>query len=703
MFFKKSKIKKILIISLFVFLGTFFLETDNVWGGADDDNWSTSDPVASSISLGVNNGKEDGAGGVAGLFLGAIATLMYGIFYFTSLFLGLAIWLLGVMTSHEVYEKVLFSPTAIYAVNIGWQLVRDFLNLFFILILIFIAISTTLGVGRFSDKRVVFRVILAALLVNFSKPIALFIFDISNLAMNFFINNIASAKINMAEVLAHKSKISNLFTMDMNNQTAYIVGISFAIIFIFILALILFILAASLVFRMIAIWVLIILSPIAFFGLALPGTVISGATQNWLRKVTNWAFFGPLLLFFLWLSLVIIGVINEAVVINGSTLNFEITGGTNEGVEGTAQNIISTILGIIIPYLVSIYFLFYGYDLSRQMSQNAGKSVGNLMAKGEAFTKQWARKAAFATGVAATGGVGYYAGKAAAERAADYASVKKQKWSEGEGAFGFIGKRVSKKARDEAREKRKAKWSGVEDSYYRPKAIEQLRKYETEGVDEEKIMETIQGSDPIKARAMALYAAKYGKLDNITKYETALRSLGNDKALVSKFIGDVKRRNMYVLIQSDVERARQENPNLTQDQIQQIYEERLKGLKFSDFNSQDSNLHRDPNFREFVQRHWKNPSVLRDQAVRNLNGEKLSIWEEEGYFNQTSQRDFFDKNSSNESRQGQTDKQDFYRENPEKDQEKKHNSSNKDQSSENQKQTSDTSDKSSSEENPNKS
>ncbi len=125
---------------------------------------------------------------------------MYGIFYLVSLFLGLGIWLLGVMTSSEVYEKVLFSPVAINAINIGWQLVRDFINLFFVLILIFIAISTTLGVGRFSDKKIVFRVILAALLVNFSKPITVFIFDISNLAMNFFINNLSSAKINMAEL-----------------------------------------------------------------------------------------------------------------------------------------------------------------------------------------------------------------------------------------------------------------------------------------------------------------------------------------------------------------------------------------------------------------------------------------------------------------------------------------------------------------------
>ncbi len=164
--------------------------------------------------------------------------------------------------------------------------------------------------------------------------------------------------------------------------------------------------------------------------------------------------------FFLWLALVVIGAVNEAVVINSSTLNFEVTGSASSGIEGTARGIISKLVEIIIPYLVAIYFLTYGYDLSRQMSQSAGKSISGLLAKGEDFARRWGRRAVLATGVAATGGVGYYAGKAAAERAADYASVKKQKWAEGEGVFGPIGKKLSKKSKEEARAERKAKWSG---------------------------------------------------------------------------------------------------------------------------------------------------------------------------------------------------------------------------------------------------
>lgn len=657
MFFKNQKTKKILILFLLFFLGVFFIGTVGV-----NDTWGAGTPEEAGMDSGISLSaalkglKDFGAktvGTVGGWFLSGVSWLMYGIFYLVSLFLGLAIWLLGVMTSSEVYEKVLFSPVAINAINIGWQLVRDFINLFFVLILIFIAISTTLGVGRFSDKRIVFRVILAALLVNFSKPIAVFIFDISNLAMNFFINNLSSAKINMAEALAHKSKISTLLNMSINDKVAYIVGISFAIIFVFVLALIIFILAASLVYRMVAIWVLIILSPIAFFGLALPGGVIGSATQNWFRKVTNWAFFGPVLLFFLWLALVVIGAVNEAVVINSSTLNFEVTGSASSSIEGTARNIISELIEIIIPYLVTIYFLSYGYDLSRQMAQSAGKSISGLMARGEDFARRWGKRAALATGVAATGGVGYYAGRAAAERAADYASAKKQKWSEGEGVFGPIGKKVSKKAREEARAARKAKWSGAQDDHYRSKAIEQLKKYETEGVDDEKIMEVIQGSNTAKARAMALYAAKYGKLDDVAKYEAALRSLGNDKALIGKFMGDVKKKNIHALIQSEVEKARRENPNLTQDQIRQLYEERLRGLKISDFNNQDNNLHRDPFFKQFVQEHWRDQAVLRDQAVRNLSGEKLSIWEEQGFFNQSSQQNTPDQNQPTGNQQNQ--------------------------------------------------
>jgi len=629
MFLKNKKNKKtVLLVGLAIF-AIVFLKASHVLAQAETLAMEGDLPDLTNAFKGLT-----GVGSVTGrVIVAGVSKLLYGIFYFVSLFLGLAIWLLGVMTSHEVYENILFSPVAINAINIGWQLVRDFFNLFFILILIFVAISTILGVDKFSDKKIVLRVILAALLVNFSKPITVFVFDISNLAMNFFINNLSSAKVNMAEALAHKSKFANLMGMNIQSSIGYIAGILIAIIFVFVLALILFILAAALVYRMVAIWVLIILSPIAFFSLALPGGALSSANRDWWGKVTKWAFFGPVLLFFLWLALIIIGTVNEAIVINGSSLNFEIVG-SGDGSGAIATSVISVVLRIIIPYLVAIYFLSYGYDLSRKMAQGAGKSVGGVMEKGEGFIRKWGKRAAFTTGVAATGGVGYYGGKAAKNLATDYISAKKEKWAEGEGIFGPVGKRFSKETRDKNREERKVKWAGKEEGAYRSKALEQLKKYETEGVDSGSIMEVIQGKDIPKARAMALYAAKNGQLDSIEKYEAALGVVKGDQVLQERFLSDVKKKNIYSVIQSEIAKRKVENPDLTQEEIQNIFNENLRNMKISDLNNQDVNLHQSPEFKAFVERNWKDKRQLRDIAARNLGAEKFRIWTEKGFFDQ---------------------------------------------------------------------
>jgi hypothetical protein len=58
------------------------------------------------------------------------------------------------------------------------------------------------------------------------------------------------------------------------------------------------ILAVTMVIRLVAFWVLVILSPMVMFGLSLPGTSIGSLTKKWFEKMVSWAFFGPLMMFF---------------------------------------------------------------------------------------------------------------------------------------------------------------------------------------------------------------------------------------------------------------------------------------------------------------------------------------------------------------------------------------------------------------------
>jgi len=69
----------------------------------------------------------------------------------------------------------------------AWGIVRDFTNLFFILIVVAIGIATALRIKSYEVKKTLPRLILVAILINFSPVICGVVIDASNIFMNFFL------------------------------------------------------------------------------------------------------------------------------------------------------------------------------------------------------------------------------------------------------------------------------------------------------------------------------------------------------------------------------------------------------------------------------------------------------------------------------------------------------------------------------------
>ncbi|MBP6884833.1 MAG: hypothetical protein KBC17_03345 [Candidatus Pacebacteria bacterium] len=76
----------------------------------------------------------------------------------------------------------------------GWQITRDFANMFFILILIYIAISLVLDIeiGHANPKKMLASVVLVAVLINFSLFFTHVVIDISNSLALVFYNQIGT-------------------------------------------------------------------------------------------------------------------------------------------------------------------------------------------------------------------------------------------------------------------------------------------------------------------------------------------------------------------------------------------------------------------------------------------------------------------------------------------------------------------------------
>ncbi len=77
--------------------------------------------------------------------------------------------------------------TRVPVVDIGWKIFRDLSNIFFIFILLWISISTILGLNSGETKELVTHLVIVALLINFSLFITKTVIDGSNIiAMHFY-------------------------------------------------------------------------------------------------------------------------------------------------------------------------------------------------------------------------------------------------------------------------------------------------------------------------------------------------------------------------------------------------------------------------------------------------------------------------------------------------------------------------------------
>lgn len=199
-----------------------------------------------------------------------------------------------------------------YVVSLGWPLVRDAVNMFVILILLYMAFKTMLGGGAQMVQQQLPRLFLAVAAVNFSRTICLLIIDASQAVMFTFVNALtqiaAGNFVNMLQINAvlnvKEAAMGSAVPLSFNGAavlaTAYLNMIMVAIILaVFVL------LAGVFIYRIVLLWILIVLSPLAFFLKGIEGIAPGGGGkgQEWWGKFTGAVMIGPVLTFFLWLSL----------------------------------------------------------------------------------------------------------------------------------------------------------------------------------------------------------------------------------------------------------------------------------------------------------------------------------------------------------------------------------------------------------------
>ncbi len=163
-----------------------------------------------------------------------------------------------------------------------WEISRNYANLLVLLFLIWIAINIILGKKEFVNYQYLIKVLVVALLINFSLVICGLLIDISNYLTYLFMSNFNSEGFScMYTCVIHK--VGNIFRcasykmwfpQTISNVLAAILGMIFVGQ---LMGLLIFVLI-----RMVSLWFLVITSPIAF---------VLGSTPNTYPLYKKWSEF----------------------------------------------------------------------------------------------------------------------------------------------------------------------------------------------------------------------------------------------------------------------------------------------------------------------------------------------------------------------------------------------------------------------------
>jgi hypothetical protein len=222
-----------------------------------------------------------------------ITPLLQGVLKIVTMILGAADILFAYIVD-PANMKTIMTNQVVYTT---WTTVRDIFNVVFIMVLLFSAFATIFqSAASYNYKKILLNLVIMALLVNFSYPIARFIIDASNVLMFGFLNGLGGS--NSFSTLVSGTGIERIAKSESTDIT-YLLS---AIIFTFILAITLLVIAVLLVIRTIALTIYIIFSPIGFVGQVAPGTGLAAAGSKWWKDFMQQCFAGPIMIFYLYVA-----------------------------------------------------------------------------------------------------------------------------------------------------------------------------------------------------------------------------------------------------------------------------------------------------------------------------------------------------------------------------------------------------------------
>src|SRR3989344_3093628 len=420
---------------------------------------TTPTPVTSESKTGT----ESAIGNVVGWIL----------FYIAQFFSYLVNLLIGTMV-----EVVAYNDFNIDMVKSGWSIVRDVANNFFIIILLVIALGNILRVSQY-NRQLLPKLLVMAVLINFSKMFTLILIDFSQIITLWFASAIREVG-NQGNIMLYALGLHDLYNIDAStkdwtdsmglNDQSVIKVMLFAIILSVVAAVVVAIIIIILVYRIVMLWFLVILSPLAFLLTTFPkGQQYAGM---WWSELSKYLVVGPVMLFFLYLSFFSKSTLDMSNPSKDTTQNGSLS------INTSATTVINAVSNKMKSAEVFDFLIIIGLMVgSLIMGQKTGVAGAQWAGKGVAGLQKWGKRATIG---ATTGTVGL----------AGLGAMKTALWIPGARKVPVLGRALG-----QAADKRAVRLATAKAKTEQDRITTRAQALKVDGMDEKQLRELAKGGD----------------------------------------------------------------------------------------------------------------------------------------------------------------------------------------------------------------
>lgn len=310
--------------------------------------------------------------------------------------MGYITYLTGVILNASVFYTIIQMSEKIGtlpAIDVTWKVVRDLANMGFIFMLLSASIMTIMGKEK-GARELVVKMVIAAILVNFSLFFTKVIIDVANLLALTFYNAIAP---NLAPGDYLSGGLSNSIVQVLKAQSLWdvrsilnggtvFISVILSSVALLVTSFVFLAISVMLVVRYVVLIFVMILSPLMFMAMVFPQ--LNSYASRWSDALFGQAFFAPVYFLLTWITLVLIKGLNESVFVGAGPLA--------EGLASGGDTI--SAIPALINYAVIIIFLVATLIISKGVADKAGKEAKGL--------NKWAMGMAGGAALGSAGAIG---------------------------------------------------------------------------------------------------------------------------------------------------------------------------------------------------------------------------------------------------------------------------------------------------------